>query len=318
MSLRVKFNLCLIPILLGILGATAYFGDQLLKENARQEVIQKANILMESANAVRSYTVKEVKPLLAVQQRRQFLPQSVPTYSANQTLNQLKNRFPKYAYKDAVLNPTNPANRATSWESDIINWFKNNVTQDEVVGEKQTAIGPFLYLAKPITIKNKACLACHSTPKEAPQTLIDTYGSQNGFGWKLNEIIGAQVVTVPMSIPLQRADKVLMSLLMIMGGSFLFLVIAINIVLSLVFLKPINRLSVSADSISLGDQTIEEFVPNGKDELASLTRAFNRMRRSLNGALTLLDKRLDNAQSSSGSSSNPSLSNKPSSRGPQS
>jgi hypothetical protein len=35
--------------------------------------------------------------------------------------------------------------------------------------------------------------------------MIRTYGDQAGFGWKLNEIVGAQVVSVPMAVPMQRA-----------------------------------------------------------------------------------------------------------------
>jgi hypothetical protein len=42
------------------------------------------------------------------------------------------------------------------------------------------------------------CLACHDTPDTAPRTLVERYGNANGFGWKLNDILTAQIVSAPM------------------------------------------------------------------------------------------------------------------------
>ena len=38
--------------------------------------------------------------------------------------------------------------------------------------------------------------------------MIALYGSQNGFGWKPGEIIGAQIVSVPMSTSAVRAEHI--------------------------------------------------------------------------------------------------------------
>ena len=202
MGLRLKFNLVLFTTTLIGLLVSGFVSHRILQDNAREEVLDMARIMMESAIAVRAYTVNEVKPLLKIQQRRSFIPQTVPAYAAAQYIKTLQESHEDYSYKEATLNPTNPANRATEWEADIVNWFRNHANEKELIGERETPTGPQLYLSRPITITNPGCLACHSTPAEAPQTLIDTYGSSNGFGWKLNETIGAQVVSVPMSLPL--------------------------------------------------------------------------------------------------------------------
>ena len=82
-----------------------------------------------------------------------------------------------------------------------------------------------MYLARPIQIKDPACLVCHSTPDAAPRTMIDTYGSVNGFGWKVNDIIGAQVVSIPVAVPLQRANYVFKIFLVSLGAIFIFTII---------------------------------------------------------------------------------------------
>ena len=89
---------------------SAIISYQLLQQNARDEVIENARIMMESAIAVRNYTVGEIRPLLAMQQKRQFIKQTVPAYAANQYIAKLQDKHPDYNYREATLNPTNPRN----------------------------------------------------------------------------------------------------------------------------------------------------------------------------------------------------------------
>ena len=93
MGLRLKFNLVLgFTSLIGLLAA-GLFTYNSLQRNARAEILESARIMMESAIAVRGYTVSEIRPLLAVQQRRQFMPQSVPAYAASRYVSEFrKNR----------------------------------------------------------------------------------------------------------------------------------------------------------------------------------------------------------------------------------
>ncbi|MBC8209571.1 MAG: DUF3365 domain-containing protein, partial [Gammaproteobacteria bacterium] len=39
-----------------------------------------------------------------------------------------------------------------------------------------------LYISYPIKITNPNCLACHSSPQVAPQSMVDIYGDKGGFG----------------------------------------------------------------------------------------------------------------------------------------
>ena len=73
----------------------------------------------------RNYTNTQVKPLLETQLKYKFLPQSVPAFAATEQFNELRKKYPDYAYKEATLNPTNPRNRATDWEVDVVNVFRS-------------------------------------------------------------------------------------------------------------------------------------------------------------------------------------------------
>lgn len=290
MGLRLKFNLVLIAVFLVGFAAAGFISRQLLQENARDEVVRNARLMMDTALAVRAYTVEQIKPHLDPQLAENFLPQTVPAYAATETLGNIQKKYPDYGYKEATLNPTNPRDRATDWEADIIQQFRQNGATKELISERVGATGRLLYIAKPIQISNPACLACHSVPPAAPPSMIKVYGEANGFGWKHNEIIGAQVVTVPMSIPVQNAERALKTFMASLAGVFAVVFVVLNLMLSWLIVRPIRSMSQAANRISTGDFDVPEFRSGGKDEVAVLGAAFNRMRRSLDKAMKMIEE----------------------------
>ena len=181
------------------------------------------------------------------------------------------------------------ADRATDWETTIVGHFRNNPDTDELVGERAGAAGPSLYLARPIKITKGSCLVCHGAIKDAPPTMIAQYGEANGFGWSMGEIVGAQIVNVPMSIPLQRARSGFQTFMLLVAGVFVTVAVILNILLHVIVIRPVAKMSEIAREISLGNLDAPECEPKGKDEIASLARSFNRMRRSLVNAMNMLE-----------------------------
>ena len=289
MKLLVKFNLMFLLVFLAGLGASGYVARKLLQEGAHEEVLDRARLLMENAMAVSSYTATQVAPLLETQMKYSFLPQSVPAYSSTEVLNALRKQHPEYAYKSAVLNPTNPRDRAQDWEEDLILQFKQTASSTEFTGQRDTPAGRSLYIARPIKITNPACLRCHSTVDAAPAPLVEKYGPANGFGWTLNETIGAQIVSVPMSVPLQRADRAFGVVMGLLTGVFLLIGLALNLMLWKLVIQPVSRLSVLADRVSLGELDAPEFAARSHDEIGTLSESFIRMRKSLVHAIKMLD-----------------------------
>ena len=289
MGLRLKFNLVLVLVFGAGMGVSAYVSHRLLDDNAKQETLRNAGLMMESALSVRGYTVKQVKPLLESRLADTFLPQTVPAYAATETFSNLRVQYPDFTYQEATLNPTNPRNRAVDWESDIVQKFRGDESARALTGERETATGRMLYIARPITIKDPACLACHSVPSAAPASMIRIYGENNGFGWKHMETIGAQVVSVPMSVPLANAQRTFNTFMLSLGGIFLATFVVLNIMLSFLIIRPISRMSQAADKVSTGDFDVPEFPARGGDEIGVLANSFNRMRRSLQKAIKLIE-----------------------------
>ena len=289
MGLRLKFNLVLILVFALGLVASGYVSKRILEANAQEEVTRNAELMMGAALAVRGYTSKQVKPQLELQLMRAFLPQSVPAYAATEMFNTLRQQHPEYTYKEATLNPTNPRDRAVEWEADIVQQFRNDPAQGEIRGTRDTPTGRALYLAKPLKISDPGCLPCHDTPDTAPKSMVAHYGNANGFGWKLGETVGAQIISVPMSVPLAKADQAFRTFMTSLVGVFLLAFIVLNVVLSFLVIRPIVRMSKAADEVSTGNFDVPEFSVGSHDEIGVLATSFNRLRRSLEKAMKLLE-----------------------------
>jgi protein-histidine pros-kinase len=289
MGLRTKFNLAVLAAFLVGLVLAGVILRQEFQDDARAEVIQNARIMLGAADAIRKYTTEHIQPIVKAAASTEFQPPSVPSFAAQTNLRTLQERFIDYSYKEAALNPTNPIDRASDWESDIINIFRSQKDMTEFVSERETPAGHVLTLAHPIVIRDSSCLACHGAPALAPASMTALYGTANGFGWQLLDVVGAQVVSVPMTVPLAEADQMLMLFLVNLVGIFLVIIVILNVLLHYVVIKPVVRISKIASAVSLGEMDAEEYVKRGKDEIASLTHSFGRMRRSLEGAMKMLE-----------------------------
>jgi len=253
MSIRVKFNLLLVAIFLLSLVGAAWYYHHALESDAISDVRQNSQVLMETALAIRSYTTDEIKPHLDPLNDKRFLPQTVPAFAATETLRRLRDRFPAYEYKEAVLNPTNPRDRASDWERTLIEKFRADATQTELTGLQGEGVQRSVYVARPIIIKQAQCMACHSVPAAAPASMLQIYGEKNGFGWQMNETIGMQVVKLPMLYPLEKARRTfysfMWSLLCIFGLMFL----ALNLVMSGLVIEPMARVNKQLEELATKD-----------------------------------------------------------------
>jgi protein-histidine pros-kinase len=291
MKLRGKVNLALsgafvVGLILAGAGAYKVLTDEAVDNSARD-----ARIIMEQASAIRTYTAESVKPLLEPQMKVQFLPHTIPSFAAQTNFRLVQKKLPEYSYREPALNPTNVNDRAVDWEADIINDFREHPDKAETMVVRNTPGGKYLTMSRPLKVSSAACLTCHSTPDVAPPTMVALYGGQNGFGWKQGETIGAQVVSIPMAVPLQRAYGTLGLLMGALVVVFLVILLIVDTLLRALVVKPVVGISEMASDVSMGKLDAPEYVRSSHDEIGSLAASFNRMRRSLQNAMRMLEDR---------------------------
>ena len=119
---------------------------------------------------------------------------------------------------------------------------------------------------------------------------MTTYGSENGFGWKLNQIVAAQVVYVPAEEILVSVRRSFVTTLGILAGTFIVIIFSLNFLLKRFVIRRIQKIARTAQAVSRGDLEAD-FQEDSKDEIGLLVIAFNRMRASVEVAMKLLNQK---------------------------
>lgn len=290
MSLRLKFNLLLLTVfIIGLLGSSALL-YKFARDNAVDQIKGQIDVLRAQALAVRRYTSEEIRPLLSDASEIQFLPQTVPSFSAQNVFANFRDRRSEFYYKEAALNPTNPSDLADDWERELIEQLRADRSLNEIAVVRDAPDGQSFTVAFPLEIKSEGCLTCHSTPDQAPPSMVALYGDQHGFGWQLNEIVGAQIFSAPMALADAQAFETLKFTAAAMSGVFVVIMVLLNILLSRMVITPVTKIAQIAEQVSMGDTSPPEYQHSGNDEIASLSASFNRMRRSLDNAMKMLEE----------------------------
>ena len=291
LSLGTKFNALL--LLFFIIG-TVISGFSLsaaMQSRAESEVAARAEILTQTMNSVRNYTSNNIKPLLAdrLATEPEFIPETVPAYSAREVFEnfRLRPEYQSFLYKEATLNPTNLRDKADEFETKIVKEFRQNPNLSEKTGYYDRNGEKLFYIARPLAINNVSCLQCHGRTQDAPQSMINTYGTENGFGWKLHEIVAAQTIYVPADKVFAKAHQYWLLAIAIFIAIFVLVMGAINLLLAKAVIKPLKQLTsvtqswrlhnIAVESASVDSQKIA-IIARRYDEPGQLAKAFQHLK----------------------------------------
>lgn len=293
-KISTKFNLFLILIFIMGISLSGLTFWITLEQRAEAEVSSKALVLMETINGVRDYTQDRISPLLKerLETESKFTPEAIPAYSAREVFEYFRRNpgYESFIFKDAAPNPTNLRDRADDFETELVKEFQNQPTTLQKNGWRDFSFGKTFYTARPFVIEKEACLECHSTPERAPKSLLATYGTKNGFGWELNDIVAAQILYVPAEEILTNVRRSFMISLGIIISTFALAVLILNWLLKRTVIQRIRKIAKTAQAVSRGDMKAD-FEEDSHDEIGILVIAFNRMKYSVEVAMKLLNQK---------------------------
>jgi HAMP domain-containing protein len=291
LSLRGKFNALFVLVLFIGLVLGGALGWIISQNIAESEFTARGLILIQVMKSVRSYTSSDIQPLIAdkVSSSPTFISESVPAFSARTVFDSFHNDglHKAFSYKEASPNPTNPADRADAFETAIVDQMQRTPALSQLSGYRQMNGQQFFYIAMPLTVSQQSCLTCHGDPANAPKNLLATYGSANGFGWRLNQTIAAQMVYVPAG---DVANEALQRFLILAGALLILFVVSVLLIdytLRRYVLQPVNLLDGLASKVSEDAITPEVLdavalnIPSSSDELGKLARVFRNMARQV-------------------------------------
>ncbi|WP_427156878.1 c-type heme family protein [Aliinostoc sp. HNIBRCY26] len=293
LKIGTKFNLLLLLVFIISIAVSGVILSSVLQQRAQREVSSQALLLMKTMNSVRTYTQERINPLLAPQLETAtaFIPETVPAFSATEVFENFRQTEgnENFLYKEATLNPTNLRDKADDFEIQLVEQFRKDPKLPQLVGLRSLPEGEVFYIARPLAITKESCLRCHSTPELAPKSQLTTYGQKNGFGWKLNEIVAAQIISVPSKEIFNHARSSLSLIMGLLIAIFAVVLLLINFLIKKTVIQRIKKIEKIAQKVSTGDMSAD-FDETAKDEIGGLAAAFNRMKSSLKIAMDMLNQ----------------------------
>jgi two-component system, sensor histidine kinase and response regulator len=294
-KLGVKFSGAVLLLLAGVLGATAVFLIDHQRTAMRQRLQARADEVLCFGESCRDYARKVLSPAV----RKAFPGPDAPlifeadsaTFVARGTFDFLRQRLPDYSFREAALNPLNPANRADDQERAVVERFRQEPGLNEQSGFREREGREEFFVARPITV-HKECLTCHGSPDSAPPELVQRYGADHGYGWQEGEAAAALMVVVPSRDIRESQTAIVWNVLGIFAGLAVLLVGLIHVL----FNRLVNRRLRGAAPIMAkvaADPTAAARLPEkGGDELAALSTAFNHMADALGESHRTLEGRV--------------------------
>ena len=181
----------------------------------------------------------------------------------------------------------NPANAPDAFETSAIQLFKDSKDAKQEYREAFES-GQYRY-AQPIFVQ-QSCLKCHGDPKDAPPDVIEKYGSQKAFGYKVGDVRGIISVKLP--------DMTVLDVVRTFLNPYTIGLILLAFLLNFVYLRQtlivrLERLAKTTESIAAGQLDLPlDARPDSHDEVDHVTRAVDLLRNSVVVAMRRLQKNL--------------------------
>ena len=273
---------------------------RLVTSNIENLTKQQLSLSLNFDLAIRDYVAEKVRPItLSLVPEGKFMPETMSTsFVARNIFEKVRKTFPDYIIKFSSDNPRNPVNKAGSEELNMIKYFNDNPGEKIWTGE--ITMGGKQYFANFSAMRmEKPCLRCHGDPADAPVELIERYGSTASFHLPLGKIVGLDTIAIPSDIVTEKLWDEIFNNFGVLGVEILLLIISLALIFKFVITDRLTKITEhfiytegqEKDVVEIG--TIEI---GGNDEIATLTRSFNKLANKLNDSYANIKKEIEERQ----------------------
>ncbi len=300
-----RLNLLLLGVLLpGLLLATL-ITFLVERRQVHEDLYDEASFLLDMLNATRTYTDKEVRPLLkgdGYDDQADFHLPEVPSYASRRVVELMlemtdddeggHGRWQGYKVHEAVRTPMNEKNLAAGWEVELIDTFDGDDAPQEIRGKRTDRHGnDIVFLARPIVIPDGgSCSDCHAKKSAAPASMKNLYPGGRAYGWLAGQVVGADVVILPLTQARDDVRRSVALLVVSLVSIFALLFIVLNAVVVRDLARPLRTTLRATERLSLGQGPVEELDEEAKAEFGLLNAAINRLGRSLRRSIELASR----------------------------
>ena len=302
LNLRKKFLLLssIIIVAFALVLSGVYY--RYMKKVVVQDALEKSKIILQEAEAIRSYVIEELRPkMYELHGHESFILEAMSTtYVSLRIMRLFQENMAGYTYRRVSQNPRNPENAANQWEDQMFDWFEADKKRSFWQGQANSERGPSFVTIIPDYME-KECLNCHGNPKDAPVSMIGKYGDIGGFRFSEGDLAGLDSVSIPIAKPLSRLAGLTGVIFIVTLSGSLLLLFVINILFEKLVVSRVawivdslqENQTIFSQSLQDGqnDQARQAVRPATTDELDSLRASFRHLNKYVRTA-----RRGDNLQ----------------------
>ncbi|MFH1883127.1 MAG: DUF3365 domain-containing protein, partial [Planctomycetota bacterium] len=292
-SIGTKFLAVIAGIVLMFLTIVVYSSWSYTYSQMSKLLADKAELALEFDLAIRSYVAEHVRPFAEEHVGQDnFIPEVMSTsFVARSIFEKVRKKFPDYIIKFSSDDPRNPRNQAGPEELEMIKYFNNNPDVKTWRGQFWLNGEAHLAVFSARRMKEK-CLRCHGDPKDAPQSLLELYGDEDGFHRPVGEVVALDTVAIPVAkykfAATMQAVKI--SLLALTGLGFLL--VAVYYAFHGLVGRKLAAISEHFKNAAAQENgsLVSRIDYAGDDEIGVLAGSFNKMAENLVNKTTSVEK----------------------------
>lgn len=271
-----------------------------MKRLALTDAEDASRMLLDHNLAIHTYFSKDLKPKLfdklgPITSKDYFEPVWMSSTYAIRKMDKYFHHFnpSPYYYKECAINARSPENEADKYEKAFLEDLQNDPQLTAKSAIRVLDGKPYFTLLRRGEAMDESCLRCHSLPEKAPGDLVRYYGPERSFHRKVDEVVQAISIRIPLSEAFSSATRFSYFLsgllLLVLGGGFFFVWVGNKRLM----IDPIGKIREQAVRIAAHPGRLGETIPAPRiRELRDLVGAFNQMSVALRQSYDQLEQRV--------------------------
>jgi PAS domain S-box-containing protein len=274
LGLLTKINLIIAIILLAFFCLSTWISYRQQRAATIEEAVEKARIIAFEAIRAREYVSTQLlEGKVELSRERYGL---IPVVASNR-IGQLVAKDLGYRIHQVSDRYRNPENAPDPFEAEALRTFRENPESREKFAIT-TVAGESVFRYLKAFSADTSCLECHGLPENAPAFIRELFpqATDQAYGYRLGEVIGAASVTIPMDRLERQVAVNLRWDILYTAGIFLALITCLGVLTRIAVTRPLGRLGGAIGEIVRSG----EFKPierRSQDEIGLLINGFNEM-----------------------------------------
>lgn len=228
-TLQAKFLSGLALALACLVGFFAFALNLHLGQLMEREAREKASLILSQVGAVQGYVRITLRPAMyRILPENQFVLEAMSTsYITRFIMSDLNLAKEAFTYRRVGVGARNPDYEARPLERELIRRFEADPKLVHVEEFVELDGARHFVTAQPQRFE-AACLHCHGDPDKAPRELIERYGDKRGFGRRVGQLAGIDMVSLKVERDVGGIRDATASFALLFAGGILVMFLGIQ------------------------------------------------------------------------------------------